>query len=276
MRNKTLKVTDNTIEVKDITISYDDEGNGAIPVILIHAFPLDKSSWQPQIDFLKKDHRVITYDIRGFGGSSAGNKKPSISLFADDLINFMDKLVIPKAIVCGLSMGGYIILNAVIRYPERFIALVLSDTQCIADTPEVKVKRENAIVQIKEGGQMEYIDGFIKTVFSQEASENNKSLIEEVKMIMLSTSLTTITGTLKALAEREEMCSFLEKILIPTLIICGKEDVVTPPLQALFMRLHIENSILQIIGEAGHMSNLEQAQEFNNYLNKFINSLNIK
>src|ERR1700746_2445624 len=95
------------VNVKDITVCYDDYGTSDIPVIFIHGFPFDKSSWKPQVDFLKTKTRVITYDIRGFGKSTPGNEHISIGLFADDLINFMDTLQIKKAIVCGISMGGY-------------------------------------------------------------------------------------------------------------------------------------------------------------------------
>jgi 3-oxoadipate enol-lactonase len=122
------------VDINGITICYDDFGKGLLPIIFIHGFPFDKSSWQPQLDFLRQTHRVIAYDIRGFGNSTSGKEKESIRLFADDLIQFMDALEIDKAIVCGLSMGGYILLNAAFRYPERFEAIVLSDTQCIADS----------------------------------------------------------------------------------------------------------------------------------------------
>ena len=116
----------NMIDIDGITISFDDFGKSDIPIIFIHGFPFDKSSWQPQITFFKHTHRVIAYDIRGFGASTAGTEKASISLFADDLVHFMDRMQIEKAIVCGLSMGGYILLNAVKRFPTRFEAIILA------------------------------------------------------------------------------------------------------------------------------------------------------
>ena len=97
--------------------------------------------WDEQVELLKKTHRVIAYDIRAYGKSTAGEDEQSINLFADDLIKFMDGLLIKKAIVCGFSMGGYTLLNAVSRYPKRFEALILCDTQCIADSSETKEKR---------------------------------------------------------------------------------------------------------------------------------------
>lgn len=261
---------DINIDLNGVTFCYDDFGNGIIPIIFIHGFPFDKSSWQPQMEFLKKTHRVIAYDIRGFGKSTSGKEKESISLFADDLVNFIDSLKINKAIVCGLSMGGYILLNAVSRYPERFKAIILSDTQCIADSPETKEKRYKTIELIESGGQNDFADIFIKNIFSPVSLETKKGLVEKIRSIILSTSPATITGTLSALAQRKEMCTSLNKISVPALILCGKADTVTPPAQAEFLQSNIANSTLYIIDNAGHMSNLEQSDKFNQHLTNFI------
>ena len=185
---------DININLNGVTICYDDFGVGEIPIIFIHGFPFDKSSWQPQMEFLRKTHRVIAYDIRGFGKSTSGQDEQSIRLFADDLVNFMDALEINKAIVCGLSMGGYILLNAVYRYANRFQALVLSDTQCIADPAEIKEKRYDAIAQVIAGKLKDFTDGSIQTVFCPESLEMKKELVEKIRNIILTTSPLTISG----------------------------------------------------------------------------------
>ncbi|HKR03552.1 MAG TPA: alpha/beta fold hydrolase [Bacteroidia bacterium] len=264
---------DVNIHVDDVTICYDDFGKGLIPVIFIHGFPFDKSSWQPQMDFLKKSHRVIAYDIRGFGKSTAGKEKMSIELFADDLIKFMDYLQIPQAIVCGLSMGGYILLNAVNRYPGKFKAIILCDTQCIADTPEVKEKRSQTISHIMASGLKDFAEGFIKNIFCQETLDAKKEIAEKIKNTILSTSAVTVTGTLNALAQRWETCSSLHEISIPALILCGKEDKVTPLAQSEFLLQNIANATLHSISKAGHVSNLEQPDEFNQHIYSFISGL---
>lgn len=266
------KGRDININLKGVTICYDDFGTGNIPVIFIHGFPFDKSSWQPQMEFLKYTHRVLAYDIRGFGKSTPGQENMSISLFADDLIEMMDVLQIEKAVACGLSMGGYILLNAVNRYPERFEAIILSDTQCIADSSEGKVKRYKTIEQINAEGLTAFTEAFVKNIFCPESLDTKKDLVEKISDIILSTSPITITGTLSALAQRPEMCSSLNEIFIPVLILCGEEDTVTPMTQAEFLNRNIANSELYSIGKAGHMSNLEQPDEFNRYLSTFISS----
>ncbi len=261
---------DININLKGVTICCDDFGTGNIPIIFIHGFPFDKSSWQPQMEFLKHTHRVLAYDIRGFGKSTAGEENVSISLFTDDLIELMDVLQIEKAVACGLSMGGYILLNAVNRYPERFEAIILSDTQCIADSAEGKAKRYKTIDQINEEGLKDFADGFVKNIFCPDSLENKNELVEKIRDIILTTSPITITGTLSALGQRPEMCSTLNEILIPVLILCGEEDTITPMTRAEFLYRNIANSELHSIGKAGHMSNLEQPDEFNSYLTPFI------
>ena len=272
---ETLKITGNeiNISVNGTTICYDDLGKGTIPIIFIHGFPFDKSSWKLQMDFFKSSHRVIAYDIRGYGKSILGNQELSMSLFADDLIKFMDALEIDKAVVCGLSMGGYILLNAINRYPQRFSAVVLSDTQCIADSPEAKEKRNKSIAKINAGGLKEFAETFVQNIFCKQTLDNGSEEVERIKKIILSTSTKTIVSTLNALAHRWEMCSSLNEITVPTLILCGKEDAITPTAQSEFMNSKIAKSKLNIISGAGHMSNLENSHEFNKYVNDFISGL---
>lgn len=258
------------VAVNGATICYDDGGEGEMPVLFIHGFPFDKSCWDPQMSFLKDHHRVISYDIRSFGKSSSGKLAPTMALFAEDLILFMDELSIKKAIVCGISMGGYILLNAVSRFPDRFKALILCDTQCIADTPETRIKREESIIQIESGRLSEYAEQFINKVFSDDIVRSDSYLVTRVKSIITSASPESVAGGLRALMERDEMCSWISLISVPTLIICGEEDVLTPPLQAELLHHQIDQSELYLIPKAGHLSNLEQPHLFNNRINQFI------
>jgi 3-oxoadipate enol-lactonase len=271
--NTKQKGYDLTIEVNNFNLSYDDVGEGRIPIIFLHGFPFDKSMWKEQCEFLKTTYRLIACDIRGFGKSTDENTPLNMSLFADDLVQFMDKLEIDKAIICGLSMGGFITLNAAKRYPERFEALILCDTQCIADTPEVKEKRIEAIAEIEKNGVTNFNEGFLKSVFHEDSLQNKKELVESLRSVVFANSQHIITQGLLALASRTETCSILNKIRIPTLIICGREDKVTPLKQSEFLKEHIEYSIIQVIDKAGHVSNLEQPREFNEYVNEFLMNL---
>lgn len=271
---KTVKKGYNlTISVNNFQLSYDDVGEGSVPVIFLHGFPFDKTMWYDQLDFLKFSYRLISCDIRGFGKSTDEESTLSIDLFTDDLIKFMDKLGIDKAIICGLSMGGYIALNAIKRFPNRFDALILCDTQCIADTTEVKEKRYKTIDEIEGGGVTNFNEGFIESVFHKDSITNNKELVGQVRSVVFANSEHIIKQGLVALAERSETCSILNEISVPTLIICGREDEVTPLAQSESMNEAINDSELRVIDHAGHLSNLEQPHEFNQHLSDFLTGI---
>lgn len=266
----TAHSNEHTASVNGTTLSYEDSGTGTLPIIFIHGFPFNRKTWQTQVEFLKKNYRVITYDIRGFGKSELGEEVTSIDLFATDLIMLMDVLKIEKAIVCGLSMGGYILMNAVSRFPERFEAIILSDTQCIADSVEAKEKRYQTINQIEAKGLDEFAEGYVKNIFTARTIKNKEKVVEEVKKIILSTSPRTIVATLKALAQRRESCTLLKTVSVPALIICGSEDTVTPLSQSELMFNTLPNAQLKTIDNAAHLSNLEQPAIFNEHIHNFL------
>lgn len=262
------------IKVNNINVSYNDEGSDKAPVIIfIHGFPLNKSMWDKQVKELKDNYRVIACDIRGHGNSETGDVDFSIDLFVQDLLSFMDALKIEKTILCGLSMGGYIALNAIENHPQRFNALILSDTNCSADTAEAKEKRMNAIESIEENGVDKFANDLIINLFSAESFKRNLKEIQEVKEMIVKTTIPSLSKSLHALAERKETCVKLSEIKIPVLILVGKEDKITPPDAARFMQSKIKDSLLSIIEHAGHLSNLENPYEFNSRVYKFTDTL---
>lgn len=261
---------DKKIIVNYLTVSYNDAGpDGAPTIILIHGFPLNKSMWNRQMEKLEADYRVIAYDVRGHGKSDSGDDDFSIELFGQDLILLMDALKIEKAMLCGLSMGGYIALNAIENYPERFTALVLSDTNCAADTPESKEKRMKAIESIRKNGVEKYADDSLKKLFAPESFTTNSKEVDKAREMISTTSKQSLYNTLHALAKRKETCSKLPVIKVPVLILVGKEDIITPPEAAHSMHEKIKDSYLHIINHAGHLSNLEKPGEFNEQLKTF-------
>lgn len=262
------------VTANNLTISYNEAGTGSVPIIFLHGFPFDKSMWSGQLDCLKSSFRVIALDLRGFGHSKDELAALSIDLFSDDLIAFMDKLNIQKATICGLSMGGYIALNTIKKFPERIEKLILCDTQCIADTAEVKENRYKTINQINLEGTANFNEKFAKSTFSPNSLISQKETVENLQNIVSANSKEIIMSGLIALAERSENCSILSSIYHPTLIICGREDEITPLAQSEFMHKNIKASTLKIIENAGHVSNLEQNEAFNNCLIDFLNATN--
>ena len=259
------------ITINNLSVSYSDQGPDDAPVIIfIHGFPLNKSMWNIQVEALKENYRVIAYDIRGHGNSDPGIDEFFIELFVIDLLRLMEKLKIEKSILCGLSLGGYIALNAVLKHPDRFDGLILNDTQCIADTHEIKENRCNAIINIKEKGVEQYADESIKKLFASESFTKKKNVITAVKDMIISTTKQSLCNTLHALAERKETCDQLSEINIPVLIMVGQEDKITPIDAARLIHEKILNSKMEIIQHAGHLSNLENPAAFNTHLVKFL------
>jgi 3-oxoadipate enol-lactonase len=253
------------------TVNYDDFGPVFAPaIIFIHGFPFDKSIWNLQLELLKSNYRVIAYDIRGHGGSAQGDSSLSLDLFVEDLMSFMDSLQLHKVIVCGLSLGGYIALHAIKKYPERFNGAVLCSTQCPADSEKTRQGRMKKAELVKAKGIEAYTDESIKSLFAATSFTARKEEVRAVRRIILQNSPDFICDGLAALAERKETCSSLASINIPVLILVGKEDTITPPSEAEYLHYNIRGSEMKVIPYAGHLANLENTHEFNDYLKKFI------
>jgi pimeloyl-ACP methyl ester carboxylesterase len=229
--------------------------------------------WAKQIEVLKENYRVIAYDVRGHGKTEIGNDNFSIDLFVNDLLKLMDALKIDKTIICGFSMGGYIALKAIVSYPDRFNALILSDTSCAPDTPEAKERRMKAIEAIKANGLEKYAEESLKKLFAPISVSEHIKEVDIVKEMIMKSDKQSLYKTLHALAEREETCTRINKIKVPVLIMVGKEDEITPPEVALMMHEKIKGSIIHIADNAGHLSNMENPKEFNNQLTKFLSGI---
>ncbi len=268
-----MKPTGKNIDVKvgNVIVSYNDFGPEQAPVLIfIHGLALSKDMWQKQADSLKHEYRVIAYDVRGHGKSEVGKEEFSIELFVDDLHRFMDILEIEKAVICGLSMGGYIALRFMEKYAERSSALVLCDTQCIADTPEAKEKRMKAIDSIRQGGKTAFAQQNAKNIFSPESFTTRPADVQAAVDMALQMEPEAICSTLLALAMRNETCTLLDEIKVPTLILVGNDDKLTPPERSQFMHSNIKNSTLCILNGAAHLSNIENPEAFNTSLQAFL------
>ncbi|WP_291094849.1 alpha/beta hydrolase [Flavobacterium sp. UBA2787] len=272
MMEKSNSNFNSTIEVNNIKLSYNDVGIGKIPIVFLHGFPFNKSMWDNQLKTFEETHRFISVDFRSFGQSTNDDSALSMDLLGDDLIGFLNALNLRRVIICGLSMGGFVALNAITRYPERFAALILCDTNCVADKPEQKEKRYKTIEEIEQNGTSKFAATFLDSVFADDTYSSDKELVKKINADILANSPEVITNGLKALAMRNETCSKLAEITVPTLIICGREDEVTPLEQSEFMNKHIKDSTLKVINNAGHLSNMEQPQAFNAELLEFLSS----
>jgi len=240
------------------------------PILFIHGFPYDHQMWGKQVEFLQNSHYCISFDIRGLGNSSAGDGQYTLEILVDDLFSIIEELKLYKPILCGLSMGGYISLRAVERDQQKFGGLILCDTKSSPDDDTAKLKRANGIKQINTEGLAEFCEATIPNTFADSTLKEKKWLYEEILNRAITYDPIGVKGSLLAMISRTDTTSFLEKIAIPTLIICGEHDKLTPPLIMKEMHNKIKDSEFVVIPEAGHMSPVENPEEVNKTISKFL------
>jgi len=246
-----------------------------LPVVFIHGFPFSHAMWLPQLEAASASFRAIAYDLRGFGASRADLSYFSIEGHVDDLVGLLDELRVPQAILVGLSMGGYIALRALERNPERILGAVLADTRAEADSNEMKIKRAGQMKQILQEGLAGFAENQCRAVFTTENLEKKSEIVRGIRDVILQTPLATVAGHLSALAARTDTTAALPKIQVPTLILVGEKDTLTPPEAARAMHENIPGSRLEILPHAAHLSNLENPEAFNRHLLQFLRSFPI-
>jgi len=253
---------------------YSDRGNTiGTPIIFIHGFPFDHSQWDKQVAALPDRYRPIAYDIRGHGQSEAGDGHYSLEFFVDDLFELIDSLGLEKPVICGLSMGGYIALRALERRPWLAKGLILCDTRSEADSNEAKIKRAAVMKTITEEGLEKYAEDSIKNLFWTGSIQSGLPEVQRIKTIIEKTNKSALCGTLMALAARTDTTEALESIAIPALIIVGEHDAITPPIAAESLHERISGSELVVIKNAGHLSNLENPEDFNQAMLDFLEKM---
>jgi len=255
------------IRVHDIELAYDDAGSGSA-VVLLHGYPFNRSMWNEQIEVLRKSHRVIVPDLRGHGDSQVA--PATIKDMARDIAELMTGLGINEAVIGGLSMGGYIALAFYRQFPERVKALMLADTRAAADTDEVRQNRKKQAERALSEGMEAIANDLLPKVLSAETIAKRSDIVERVRRMIVNTRPEGAAAALKAMGEREDQSSLLPLIAVPTLILVGRDDTITPVKEADSMHREIQGSVLEVIEGAAHLSNLEQPEQFNRGMGGFL------
>jgi len=255
--------------INGISITYRDDGSG-LPLIFFHAFPLNQTMWDDQSSELRNHCRVVTLDLRGFGQSSAPPGPYSMDQMAADVRALMSVLDIDKAVLVGLSMGGYIALAFYRNYPEAVRALVLADTRGSADTHEARSRRLRSAEKVETTGSKAIADDMVPLLLGRTTLESRPLIVERVRLMIEANSPQGIAGAQRAMAARRDSTYILAGVDFPVLIVVGSEDTLTPISEAESLRNGIAGARLYIVEGAGHLSNLEQPDEFNSALIRFI------
>ena len=238
--------------------------------MLLHAFPLNARMWEGQLALADRGWRVIAPHFRGFDSGDGDPPAQSVDDYAGDVVDLLDALHIHEAVVGGLSMGGYVAF-ALLRHAARYIqGLILADTKAPADTPEGVEGRKRMIELVGSKGPAAVAEEMIPKLLGETTRRTRPEVVERVRALATSSSAEAIAGALRALMTRPDATPQLPTIHVPTLVVVGEEDTVTPRAAAEEMHRGIAGSELVVIPAAGHLSNLEQPAAFDAALARFL------
>jgi len=257
---------------RGIEIAYEDAGRGR-PVVLLHGFPFNRSLWREQVESLSATCRVITPDLRGHGETTVVAELATMEEMAEDLAALLDELGVGRAVVGGLSMGGYVALAFLRAHPERVGALIFADTRPQADTDEARRTREETARRALADGMEPIADAMLPKLLAHATRVQRPEVVARVREMILGTNPQGAAAALRGMAVRRDQTDLLPGIGVPTLILVGSEDAVTPPSDSEAMNAKIKSSRLVKIEGAGHVSNVERPGEFNRALAEFLGGL---
>ncbi|MFQ5734978.1 MAG: alpha/beta fold hydrolase [Planctomycetaceae bacterium] len=248
-----------------------DRGAGT-PILLVHGFPLDHTMWRGQIDDLSQTFRVIAPDLRGFGESGVAETDTlTMDRHANDLHALLDALNITEPVVlCGLSMGGYVAFRFLETCAERLQALVLCDTRPAADAPEGAETRKRMAAEVLRDGPQPALDAMLPKLVSKKTMAERPGVLERLREIIVGTDRRSIAAALHGMAQRPDSTPLLSGISVPTLVVCGEEDALTPAYVMRAMAGKIPGAQYVEIPAAGHMAPMEDPATVNAAIRAFL------
>ena len=249
-------------------ISVRESGSGT-PLLLLHAFPLSARMWQAQLDELPGPDgsaaRVLAVDLRGFGGTALGPDQPSLDLLADDLALLLDQAGLERAVVGGLSLGGYTALAFARRHPRRLAGLLLADTKATADTEQQRANRERIAqaVLARDSVRLLVDEQLPSPLLGASSAARDPRLVERVRELMEQAAPQSVAWMQRAMAARGDSLELLAGLDVPALVLVGAEDLITPVADAEAMAAALPDAELAVLPETGHLSAMEAPDAFN-------------
>lgn len=241
------------------------------PLVFVHAFPMGPAMWRNQIATVT-DRDVLAPPLPGFDGH-ARIPEPTMDGYARDLLTSLDDRRIERAIFCGLSLGGYVLFGVLRQAPERVAGLILADTRTSVDTPERLAARVRSIETVRQRGPVAIADEMIPNLLAPATHATKPQVAAELRQLIEAQPADAIADGLQAMMTRPDSAAVLTTVRVPTLIIVGSDDTITPVSDALSMQRAIPESRLVLIPHVGHMSNMEAPGEFNDALIDFLHGV---
>ncbi len=253
------------------------QGKGT-PLLFVHGFPLNHAMWQPQTDAFSKKNRVIVPDLRGFGESTVTTGTVTMEEMADDLHGVMHGVWVDQPVVfCGLSMGGYVAWQFFRKYRPQLRALILCDTRATADTLKGGGRDAQKLAETwLANGSEAVCEPMLPKLMSPKTVERWPDLVANVRSMMIRNKPSGIAAAALGMAERPDCSELLSQIDVPTLLICGQDDQITPPSEMQKMAEAIPQAQFVQIPNAGHLAPLENPDAVNGAINRFLISLDAR
>ncbi|MGW0477842.1 alpha/beta fold hydrolase [Nonomuraea sp. NPDC003214] len=251
---------------------YTRSAGTGLPVVLLHAFPLSSAMWLAQREGLAGSCRVITPDLRGFGGSRLGDDEPSVEVMADDVARVLDAEGIDRAVVGGLSMGGYVTMAFCRRHPDRLLGVILASTKAGPDTEPARDNRERIAQAVLADGNDVLVTDVLPTLIGPTTRQRRAMVFGRVKGLVQSAPPQAVAWAQRAMAARPDSFDTLGALKVPTLVLVGEEDELAPLPEGEAMARAVPDSRVEVIPKAGHLTAVEQPEAFNAAVERFLSS----
>jgi pimeloyl-ACP methyl ester carboxylesterase len=260
------------------TIGYLDSAPGdkrRRTYVLLHAFPIGASLWEPQMRSIPEGWRLVTPDLRGFGGTTELDTLSGLSIgdYAQDVIDLLAELGVARAVIGGCSMGGYVAFALYQAAPKLFEGLVLANTRAGADSPESRANRRSMLALVDREGPSGIARDMMPKLLGRTTRDTNATAEATIRRLIKQQSPVAIKTAIHRMMLRPDSMPLLAQITVPTLVVTGEEDDLIPVDESRKMAAGIKGAKLVIIPGAGHLANLEQPEAFNAALNAFLTSL---
>ena len=244
-----------------VPLAHREAGSG-LPLVLLHAFPLSSAMWLEQRELLGPHCRVITPDQRGFGGSELGDDEPSLGECADDVLALLDALSLDRVVLGGLSMGGYVAMELLRRAPERVSALLLADTKASADAPEAREGRLRTAEAVERDGTDSLAETMLPVLLGATTLQTRAAVAGRVRGLVAAAPAPAVAWASRAMAARPDSFEVLRATDVPSLVVVGDEDALSPVAQAQEMADALPQGRLAVVPGAGHLSAVEDPPAF--------------
>ncbi len=257
------------VQVQDIAFQVYDRGSGPA-LLFVHGFPLDHTMWSGQLEAFP-ECRVIAPDLRGFGGTDPTGDSASMQRYADDLANLLDALDVGgRVCLCGLSMGGYVAWQFWRRHASRLAGLILCDTRAGVDSPQAAEDRRRNAQRVLTEGLGFLADLMMPRLFAADAQPE---IVAATRAVIERTPGRGAAAGLLAMADRSDFVPLLPEVRIPSLVVCGERDVLTPAEEMRTMASAMPDARFVEVPSAGHMAPLESPGMVNAAIREFIRGL---